>query len=216
MTADETLRQIRDEVRLCELCPLHQFRKLAVPGEGPAEAQVMLIGEGPGYNENEQGKPFVGQAGKFLDELLQTAGLNRQQVFITNVVKCRPPGNRDPEPSELQTCRRYLDAQIAAIQPKVIVTLGRFSMARFIENGRISQIHGLSHQVNGQLVVTMYHPAAALHQPDLRGQVLSDFARLKDLLNGPPAPSLTPPNPTPENPGSPAEPDAPYEQLSLF
>ena len=94
MTADETLRQIRDEVRHCELCPLHQFRKLAVPGEGPAEAQVMLIGEGPGYNENEQGKPFVGQAGKFLDELLQTAGLNRQQVFITNVVKCRPPANR--------------------------------------------------------------------------------------------------------------------------
>lgn len=183
MSAAERMEAIRQQVKVCRACPLHQGRKNAVPGEGPVNARVMCIGEGPGQHENEQGKPFVGQAGKFLDELLASGGLRREEVFITNVVKCRPPSNRDPEPRELAACRAYLDEQIELINPEVIVTLGRFSMARFIEGGRISQIHGKAHTVEGRTIVTMYHPAAALHQPALRGDLLKDFAHLKSFLN---------------------------------
>ncbi|MGI6250577.1 MAG: uracil-DNA glycosylase family protein [Anaerolineaceae bacterium] len=183
MNAEDQLQTIREQVKVCKDCPLHLSRKNAVPGEGPADSAIMFIGEGPGYHENEQGKPFVGQAGKFLDELLAAGGLARKNVYITNVIKCRPPGNRDPEPTELAACRRYLDQQIRLINPKVIVTLGRFSMATFVENGRISQIHGKTHAVNGKTVVTMYHPAAALHQPALKGTLLKDFSHLRDLLN---------------------------------
>lgn len=183
MSAAERMDAIRLKVTTCTDCPLHHGRKFAVPGEGPVNAKVMFIGEGPGFHENEQGKPFVGQAGKFLDELLASGGLKREEVFITNVVKCRPPSNRDPEPQELAACRRYLDEQIELINPEIVVTLGRFSMARFIEDGRISQIHGKTHTVEGRTVVTMYHPAAALHQPALRGALLSDFAHLKTFIN---------------------------------
>lgn len=183
MNAAEELQKIREEVKTCTDCALHKTRKLAVPGEGPAELQVMCIGEGPGYHENEQGKPFVGQAGRFLDELLAQAGLNRDEVFITNVVKCRPPNNRDPLPEELAACRKYLDRQIALLDPKVIVTLGRHSMARFVEGQRISQIHGREHKIEGRNVVTMYHPAAALHQPALKDDLLRDFAHLKRFLD---------------------------------
>lgn len=178
---------------------------------------VMFIGEGPGFHENQQGKPFVGQAGGFLDELLAAAGLNRDEVFITNVVKCRPPNNRDPMPEELLACAGYLDEQIALLDPKVIVTLGRFSMAKFIENGRISQIHGKAHQVDDRLVVTMYHPAAALHQPALRPALVEDFSKLRALLvkdeavlPEPPAPSADLTEPMPHK-----DPSRP-EQLSLF
>lgn len=177
------LTQIAQEVRVCTQCPLHQTRKLAVPGEGPANAQVLFIGEGPGHNENEQGRPFVGAAGKFLDELLGKAGLQRRHVFICNVVKCRPPNNRDPEPQEIFACGKYLDRQIAAINPKVIVTLGRFSMNKFFPNARISQIHGNASRVDGRLVVAMYHPAAALHQPNLRPELEKDFAGLAKFLH---------------------------------
>ena len=128
MSAAERMEAIRQKVKVCQECPLHQGRKNAVPGEGPVNARVMCIGEGPGQHENEQGKPFVGQAGKFLDELLASGGLKREEVFITNVVKCRPPSNRDPEPRELAACRAYLDEQIELINPEIIVTLGRFSM----------------------------------------------------------------------------------------
>jgi len=167
---------------VCQRCPLARGRIKAVPGEGPAHVDIMLIGEAPGYHENIQGKPFVGQAGQFLDELLKAAGLKRDQVFITNVVKCRPPNNRDPLPEELAACQNYLDEQIALLKPEVIVTLGRISMAKFIDGGRISSIHGRTHNVNGQKVVTMYHPAAALHQPALRQTLLEDFARLKRFI----------------------------------
>jgi DNA polymerase len=183
VNAAEELQKIREEVKTCTDCALHKTRKHAVPGEGPAEVQVMCIGEGPGYHENEQGKPFVGQAGRFLDELLAQAGLNRDEVFITNVVKCRPPNNRDPLPEELAACRKYLDRQIALLDPKVIVTLGRHSMARFVEGQRISQIHGREHKIEGRNVVTMYHPAAALHQPALKDDLLRDFAHLKRFLH---------------------------------
>jgi DNA polymerase len=142
----------------------------------------MFIGEGPGFYENEQGKPFVGQAGKFLDELLAAAGYERETVFITNVVKCRPPGNRDPQPDELSACADYLDRQIATIQPKVIVTLGRHSMGKYFTNAKISRIHGQAAWVNGQLVVAMYHPAAGLHQPNLKSTILADFRKLPELI----------------------------------
>ncbi|MEN4042335.1 MAG: uracil-DNA glycosylase [Anaerolineaceae bacterium] len=182
MNPDDILRKVAEQVSTCRRCALHQNRKRAVPGEGPANARVMLIGEGPGFHENEQGRPFVGQAGKFLDELLQTAGLKRSEVFIANVVKCRPPGNRDPEPEELAACGEYLQQQIDTINPQVIVTLGRFSMARFFPNARISFLHGQSKWIGGRLVVAMYHPAAALHNPALKTAILDDFARLPRFL----------------------------------
>ena len=183
MNANDALKTIADQVKTCEKCALHYSRKLSVPGEGPVDSEIMFIGEGPGFYENEQGRPFVGQAGKFLDELLEIAGLNREKVFICNVVKCRPPGNRDPLPEELNACAGYLDGQIEAIDPCVIVTLGRFSMGHFLPNARISVIHGRSSWVNGRLIVAMYHPAAALHQPALRDAILADFANLPKILS---------------------------------
>lgn len=182
MSAEDELSVIAAEVRACTACKLHLSRKLAVPGEGPSKADYMFIGEGPGFHENEQGRPFVGAAGKFLEDLLASIGLRREQVFICNVVKCRPPGNRDPLPEEISACSDYLERQILAIQPKVIVTLGRYSMARFFPNVRISDIHGQGRTVNGRLVVAMYHPAAALHQPSLRRDIEADFARLPALV----------------------------------
>jgi DNA polymerase len=142
----------------------------------------MLIGEGPGWHEDQQGRPFVGAAGKFLNELLAQAGLKREDVFITNVVKCRPPGNRDPLPDEIAACAPYLDRQIAAIDPDVVVTLGRFSMARWFPGERISRIHGQPKRDGRRLIVPMYHPAAALHQAALRGAIEEDFAKLPKFL----------------------------------
>lgn len=182
MTPENTLIEIRAEIAQCMKCPLAYGRKNTVPGEGPADAEIMFIGEGPGFYENEQGKPFVGQAGKFLDELLAGAGLKRERVFITNVVKCRPPDNRDPEPSELEACATYLDRQITFLHPKVIVTLGRHSMGKFLPTAKISQIHGRSAWVHGQLIVAMYHPAAGLHQPNLKSTIVADFKKLPQII----------------------------------
>lgn len=181
-TAEIVLRQIASEVVVCPLCELARTRTKAVPGEGDPNARVMLIGEGPGWNEDQQGRPFVGAAGKFLGELLAVAGLQREDVFITNVVKCRPPGNRDPMPDEIAACAPYLDRQITAINPDVVVTLGRFSMARWFPGERISKIHGQPKQEGHRLIVPMYHPAAALHQPPLKGAILDDFAKLPKFL----------------------------------
>jgi len=182
MTAEEELAKIAKEVAGCTACGLHHSRKNAVPGEGPADSSILFIGEGPGFHENEQGRPFVGAAGKFLEELLASIHLSREQVFICNVVKCRPPGNRDPQPDEIEACRLYLDRQIAAIQPGVIVTLGRFSMARYFGASKISAVHGQAKHVDGRLVVAMFHPAAALHQPALKQSIEDDFAKLPALI----------------------------------
>ncbi len=176
------LQQIAAEINQCQKCILCQARKKAVPGAGPPNAQIMFIGEGPGFHENEQGLPFVGAAGKFLDELLAGINLQRSDVFITNVVKCRPPGNRDPEADELAACDEYLERQIEAINPKVIVTLGRFSMAKFVPNVKITQVHGKPRQVHGRLVVPMFHPAAALHQGSLKPLLEQDFKRLPEMI----------------------------------
>jgi DNA polymerase len=209
MKAEDELKQIAQEVAGCVKCPLHHSRKLAVPGEGPASAEIMFIGEGPGFHENEQGRPFVGAAGKYLEELLAKINLKRSQVFIANVVKCRPPGNRDPMPEELEACRAYLERQIQAINPKVIVTLGRFSMANFLPNAKISSVHGQATKVKGRLVIAMYHPAAALHQQSLKPVVEQDFTRLPELI----AQAEQAPEPAPE---AALEVKKEPKQLSLF
>jgi DNA polymerase len=177
MAAEELLKCIAEEVEACKKCALYRGTSHGVPGEGSAQAEVMFIGEGPGYHEDRQGRPFVGPAGAFLNELLASIGLDRSTVFITNVVKHRPPDNRDPLPEEIAACSDYLARQIEAINPKVIVTLGRFSMARFFPTARIGQIHGQAKMVDGRLVVCMYHPAAALHKAELKQTVVDDFKR---------------------------------------
>jgi DNA polymerase len=180
---EDVLKEITEQTAVCTRCKLHFSRKNAVPGAGNPNANIMFIGEGPGFHENQQGLPFVGQAGKFLDELLESINLRREDVFITNVVKCRPPSNRDPQQDELDACRSYLERQIAAINPDVIVTLGRISMGYFVQNGKISSIHGHVFWSSGRMVVPMYHPAAALHQPSLREVIKADFSGLPALVN---------------------------------
>lgn len=176
------LAELCEQVRNCVKCPLHRSRTKAVPGEGPENADIVFIGEAPGFHEDRQGRPFVGAAGRFLDELLEMIGLSRQDVYICNVLKCRPPQNRDPQSDEIETCRPYLDRQIELIRPRMVVTLGRFSMARWFANSRISHIHGRPRKLGGRLYYPMYHPAAALHQPRLRRAVEEDMRRIPDLI----------------------------------
>ena len=182
MTVAHEVEELYTEVRGCQRCALAKTRTLAVPGEGPLDSEVMFIGEAPGVNEDRQGRPFVGQAGAFLEELLGEAGLSRPEVYICNVLKCRPPGNRDPLPTEIEACNDYLSAQIRLIDPLLIVTLGRYSMSRFFPNQAISRIHGKPREANGRILVPMYHPAAALHQQRLRGTIIDDFRTLPEML----------------------------------
>jgi uracil-DNA glycosylase family 4 len=183
MSDEKELEKLARQIVVCTRCELHRSRKKAVPGEGPTHAEIMFIGEGPGARENEQGRPFVGASGKFLDQLLEQAGVTRADVWITNVVKCRPPGNRDPLPDEIETCTsNYLQHQIKLINPRIIVTLGRHSMGLFFKGAKITQIHGQMRKVNERFVIAMYHPAAALHQISLRSVIMADFARLPELL----------------------------------
>jgi DNA polymerase len=182
MSAEEVLAQVAKEVSTCQKCALYHSRKKAVPGEGPANAEIMFIGEGPGFHENEQGRPFVGAAGNFLNELLAEAGLKRSDVWIGNVVKCRPPNNRDPLPEELAACNEYQERQITAINPKIIITLGRYSMGKFMPGAKISSIHGQMRRVGDRYVIAMFHPAAALHQAALKPAILKDFGALPKLL----------------------------------
>jgi len=179
----EQLQKIAAEIAGCTLCSLAKTRHKTVPGEGSPNAEIMFIGEGPGYHEDQQGRPFVGAAGQFLTELLASIGLSRSDVFIANVVKCRPPNNRDPLPEEIFACDHYLRRQIAVIQPKIVVTLGRFSMAKFFSSGPISKIHGQPRKEGGVLYLPLFHPAAALHQPALRRLVEEDFKKIPALLD---------------------------------
>ena len=183
MKAQEALDTLAKQISVCTKCDLYKGRTHAVPGEGPTHAEIMLIGEGPGANEDKQGRPFVGASGKFLDQLLAQAGVTRADVWITNVVKCRPPGNRDPRPVEIETCTtNYLDLQIKLVNPSIIVTLGRHSMSHFIPDAKITQIHGQMQKVGRRFVIPMFHPAAALHQVRFRPMLLEDFAKLPGLL----------------------------------
>ena len=183
MSDEGQLEKLARQIVVCTKCELHSSRKNAVPGEGPAQAEIMFIGEGPGAREDEQGRPFVGASGKFLDQLLEQAGVTRSEVWITNVVKCRPPGNRDPLPDEIEICTsNYLQHQIKILNPSIIVTLGRFSMGLFFKGAKITQIHGQMQKVEDRFVIPMFHPAAALHQLSLRETIMADFAKLPALL----------------------------------
>lgn len=181
-TAAERLEQVASEVVVCTQCELCRSRTHAVPGSGNSTAEVLFVGEGPGMNEDKQGLPFVGNSGKMLDDMLGSVDWNRDDVFITNIVKCRPPGNRDPLADEITACSEYLERQIDAIDPVMIVTLGRHSMSRWFEKERISRIHGKPRQVGSRVVVPLYHPAAGLHQPSLRDVMLEDFRKLPLIL----------------------------------
>jgi len=176
------LTELCRQMASCHACGLAQQRTQVVPGEGADNAEVVFIGEAPGYHEDRLGRPFVGPAGAFLDELLAHAGMSRQGVYIANVVKCRPPANRDPLPGEILACKPWLDRQIEMIGPRVVVTLGRFSLARFVPNESISKVHGKARQVGDLICFPMYHPAAALHQGSLRRTLEEDMQRLPDVL----------------------------------
>lgn len=177
-----SLDSLAREIENCHDCELAQLRTRVVPGEGPADAAILFIGEAPGFNEDKQGRPFVGAAGQFLEELLGSIGLRREQVFIANVIKCRPPQNRDPLPGEIQACKKWLDRQVEALKPLMVVTLGRYSMARYFPGETISKIHGKARRVNGLWCFPMYHPAAALHQGGLRQTLNDDMARIPEAL----------------------------------
>ena len=178
----DSLVVLDTKIRACELCELAHTRKHAVPGSGNVDSNIMFIGEGPGKHEDENGLPFVGAAGKLLDELLQGIDLRREDVYITNIVKCRPPQNRDPNPEEIASCNAYLERQIDLIDPSVIVTLGRFSMARWFPDTRISDIHGVPKRFGSRVVVPMFHPAAALYNPNKRPVLHEDFSRLPGFI----------------------------------
>jgi len=176
------LSELNKEIALCQQCEIAKYRNSVVPGEGAEAADIMFIGEAPGWHEDQQGRPFVGPAGKFLDELLASIGLNRQQVYIANVIKCRPQGNRDPLPMEIQNCRAWLERQIEIICPQMIVTLGRYSMTMFFPGKSISKIHGTAQKRDNVIYCAMYHPAAALHQASLRQAIEADMLKIPTLL----------------------------------
>jgi uracil-DNA glycosylase family 4 len=177
------LSDLHQEMRTCVKCPiLVKNRTLVVPGVGAENAKIMFVGEGPGFNEDKQGEPFVGAAGNFLNELLASIGLKREQIFIANVIKCRPPENREPLPFEIQNCRPWLDAQIALIRPKIIVTLGRFAMESFLPGKSISKVHGQAFKTGELTIFAMYHPAAALYQQSQRDVIKNDMLKLPGIL----------------------------------
>ncbi|MBA2284077.1 MAG: uracil-DNA glycosylase [Ktedonobacteraceae bacterium] len=213
MTAEELLEEVAAEASTCAKCDLCKGRTRAVPGEGSPQARILFVGEGPGYNEDKQGRPFVGAAGQFLDELLRSINLKRADVFITNMVKCRPPENRDPLPQEMNACNDYLERQIAAIKPQVIVTLGRHSLAKFFVSEKVSVVHGRARKKDGYICVAMYHPAAGLHRDELKEAIRQDFKKLpayvveaERLIAAGQLGAPVPPKPREEPP----------EQLSLF
>ncbi len=185
LDADSTeLQAIHEQVDGCTRCGLCEGNTFYVPGMGTQNTDVMFIGEGPGKSEDQQGLPFVGASGKFLDQMLASIGRSRETIYITNVVKCRPPENRDPLPAEMEACDMFLEAQIMLVNPKVIVTLGRFSMAKFLPGVKISEVHGQPkrRQSDGIIVFPCYHPAVALYNGGMRTTLMEDFARLGKLL----------------------------------
>jgi len=176
------LTELYDKIAVCPDCDLSRSRNRAVPGEGPEDAEVMFVGEAPGFYEDQQGRPFVGPAGRLLEDLLASIGLRRDQVCIANVIKCRPPENRDPLPKEIDACRKWLERQIELIKPKVVVPLGRFSLAWFFPNESIGRMHGQARYRDGIYYLPMYHPAAALHAANMRRAVEEDFQKLPPAL----------------------------------
>ena len=201
--AMDSLTEIARQVSNCTDCSLNKTRTNTVPGDGPETASIMIIGEAPGYNEDQQGRPFVGAAGRLLDQLLRSIDMKREEVFITNTVKCRPINNRDPLLDETAACKKYLDRQINLISPQVIVTLGRYALSAFMPNAKISNVRGTAQNVNNQIVFPIYHPAAALRQNKFRQIISEDMQKLSTLLN-----SKGDPSPDDNDPKS--------QQLSMF
>jgi DNA polymerase len=202
-----SLNTLIEQMNSCQACALAGQRIHVVPGEGNEHARLMFVGEAPGEYEDRLGRPFVGAAGKFLDELLQTIDLNRGDVYIANVIKCRPPGNRDPSPDEIMACKPWLDRQIEIIDPCMIVTLGRFSLSLFLPGKMIGKCHGNAVNHNGKIYFPMYHPAAALHQQGLRDVIKADMLKIQALLK-----ELA----TGDKTGKISETPHPAQQLSLF
>ncbi len=203
------------EVNRCTACELHKGRTRAVPGEGPINAEIMFIGEAPGRNEDQQGRPFVGQAGRLLEELLAEIGLTRDEAWIGNIVKCRPPDNRDPRPEEIAACAGYLERQITLLQPKLIATLGRYSMEKFFPGARITRVHGQARRQGNRVLIPLFHPAYILRNMAAMPDVVRDMqkiprllARLEEVLREEAAST------TPAQPVAPPAPEP--EQLSLF
>jgi len=178
-----SLDELYQEIATCQKCEIAKRRTRAVPGEGAENAEIMFIGEAPGWHEDQQGRPFVGPAGQFLDRLLASIGLGRAQVYIANVIKCRPPDNRDPLPTEIHNCRPWLERQIELIRPRMIATLGRYSMEMFFPGKSISKIHGTAQKRGDIIYYAMYHPAAALHQQSLRQAIEADMLKIPELLS---------------------------------
>jgi len=176
------LAELYHEIENCQECGLAKCRTRVVPGEGAEDAELFFIGEAPGWYEDQQGRPFVGPAGQFLEQLLASIGLKRAQVYIANVIKCRPPQNRDPLPPEIETCRKWLDRQIELVRPKMIITLGRYSLARYFPNDSIGKVHGKARKIDNIILYPMYHPAAALHQGSLRRTIEADMLKIPELL----------------------------------
>ncbi len=205
----DSLDEVARAVRNCTDCPLHRGRTHAVPGEGNPSAELMFIGEGPGFHEDRQGRPFVGPAGHLLEGLLASIGANREDAFIANMVKCRPPDNRDPEPAEITACGKYLERQIELVNPKLIVTLGRFSLGRFFPGESVTRARGKLRQKDGRRIFPVLHPAAALRRPELRKTLVEDFRAIAGILE---ADAL--PDPTEPDSGPPKEP--PAAQLDIF
>lgn len=199
------LTDLYKEIALCHKCQIARNRTNVVPGEGAENADIMFIGEAPGFYEDQQGRPFVGAAGQFLVELLASINLTRQQVYIANVIKCRPPNNRDPLPTEIANCEPWLERQIQLISPKIIVTLGRYSMSKYFPGKSVSKIHGTSYTRNGITYFAMYHPAAALHQGNLRSDIIKDMQKLPGLLAKQQPPTVQEAEKPPES-----------QQLSMF
>ena len=205
----DSLDYVARAVRACTDCPLHRGRTNAVPGEGNPSAELMFIGEGPGFHEDRQGRPFVGPAGQLLEGLLASIGTTRDNVFIANMVKCRPPDNRDPQPPEIAACAKYLDRQIELVNPKIIVTLGRFSLGRFFPGESITRARGRLRQKDGRLIFPVMHPAAALRRPELRATMVEDFRAIAAALESAPEPAA---EPAPES----RQAEEPAAQTDLF
>lgn len=186
MTKEEILQKIEKAVVECRKCRLYKTASHAVPGEGNINAKIVFVGEAPGYNEDQQGRPFVGRAGQLLDELLRGIGLKRSDVWIGNIIKHRPPENRDPMVDELRSCRLFLSDQIRAIKPKMIATLGRFAMNEYLPEAKISEVHGKAFKVGEYLVFPLYHPAAALRSEGVMSELRADFRKMVSAFKAPP------------------------------
>ncbi|MCX6008271.1 MAG: uracil-DNA glycosylase [Chloroflexi bacterium] len=177
-----SLTELNAEIESCRICELAKHRTKVVPGDGPENAKLLFIGEAPGWNEDQSGKPFVGAAGQYLDQLIGLIGYKRSQVYICNVIKCRPPENRDPMPGEILACSKWLERQLDLIKPRVIVTLGRYSMSKYFPGESISKVHGRAKRIGNVIYFAMYHPAAALHQGNLRKVIEADMLKLPAVL----------------------------------